>query len=55
VTVVLDTGILDHELVNCHPLRNDRTTTITSAGLMTFLKAEGYEPELIDFGAPLTE
>ncbi len=53
VSVVLDSGILDHDLVNCHPLRNDRTTTLSADGLMAFLSAEGYAPEIIDFGIPL--
>jgi len=53
VTVVLDDGLFDTELVNCHPLRNDATTTITGADLLRFLEAEGYSPERVDFGQPL--
>ena len=55
VTVVLDTGLFESEVINCHPLRNDRTTTISGAGLKAFLAAEGYEPLMIDFGKPLIE
>lgn len=53
VTVVLDKGLFDETLVNCHPLRNDRTTTLSGEALMAFLRAEGYTPEIIDFGEPL--
>lgn len=49
VTVVLDKGLFDHATVNAHPLRNDRTTAVSGEGLMTFIKAEGYEPVIIDF------
>ncbi len=55
VTVVLDTGLFEHETVNCHPLRNDRTTSLTGDGLKAFVAAEGYEPIMIDFGKPLIE
>lgn len=55
VTVVLDSGLFDHDVVNCHPLRNDRTTTLSGDGLKAFLRAEGYEPVMIDFGKPLVE
>lgn len=55
VTVILDEGLFAEELVNCHPLRNDRTTTLKCEDLLTFLKAEGYDPQRIDFGQPLTE
>ena len=53
VTVVLDGGLFEAALVNCHPLRNDRTMTLAGTGLMAFLKAEGHDPEIIDFGQPL--
>ncbi len=51
VTVVLDSGIFDHETVNAHPLRNDKTTRVATADLQRFLEAEGYTPLLHDFGA----
>lgn len=53
VTVVLDDGLFVDDLVNAHPLRNDRTTTVSGADLSRFLAAEGYTPLRIDFGAPL--
>lgn len=55
VTVVLDEGLFGFNAINCHPLRNDKTTTLKSADLLTFIEAEGYKPQRIDFGAPLIE
>jgi prolyl-tRNA synthetase len=49
VTFCLDKSLLDAEFINAHPLRNDRTTTVTPADLMTFLKAHDHEPTLLDF------
>lgn len=48
--VVLDEGILGHELVNAHPLRNDRTTAIPADGLLRFLDACDHPPNVLDFG-----
>jgi Ala-tRNA(Pro) deacylase len=53
LTVVLDEGIFAEELVNAHPLRNDKTTTIAAQDLKRFMAAEGYDPLIVDFGAPL--
>ncbi|MDQ7076983.1 MAG: YbaK/EbsC family protein [Robiginitomaculum sp.] len=49
VRFVLDAALLAHDLVNFHPLKNDATTTITSADLLRFAKATGHEPEIVDF------
>jgi Ala-tRNA(Pro) deacylase len=46
VTVVLDAAMLDHEILNYHPLVNTMTTSISRAGLMKFLKASGHEPRI---------
>ncbi|MTI09390.1 prolyl-tRNA synthetase associated domain-containing protein [Curvivirga aplysinae] len=51
VRMVLDTALMEEELINGHPLRNDRTTAVTPSALMTFLKAEGYDPMMVDFKA----
>jgi Ala-tRNA(Pro) deacylase len=53
LSVVLDAGIFEESHVNAHPLRNDKTTQIASADLKAFMTAEGYSPEIIDFGQPL--
>lgn len=51
VKVVLDAAILREPLVHCHPLRNDRTTTLHTVDLMRFLHATGHEPLVIDLDA----
>ena len=48
VTMVLDSGVMAHDLVNCHPLMNDRTTAISPADLLRFLEAENHSPQMID-------
>jgi Ala-tRNA(Pro) deacylase len=53
VTHVLDTKLLAHELVNCHPLENDATTTLKSADLLRFVRATGHEPVLLDLDQTL--
>lgn len=44
VTVILDAGLMEHELVNCHPLINTMTTTLQRLDLMRFFRATGHEP-----------
>ena len=48
VRPVVDAGLLRHELVNVHPLRNDRTTTIASADLIRFIEACGHKPVVME-------
>lgn len=47
VTLVLDEGLLAHDMVNCHPLTNTATTTIATDGLMTFFRSTGHEPLVV--------
>ncbi len=49
LTVALDTGLLAHDPVNFHPMRNDATLAISPADLLAFLRAVGHEPVLIGF------
>jgi len=53
VIMILDKSLLEAAVINAHPLRNDRTTAISSNDLMTFLKSENHDPILIDFSKPL--
>ena len=46
VTVVLDAGLMQHRLVNCHPLVNTMTTTIATEDLKRFLLATGHNPQI---------
>ena len=48
VTPVLDKKMLEVELLNVHPLRNDASTAITSADLQRFMATLGYKPVIID-------
>jgi Ala-tRNA(Pro) deacylase len=49
VTPVFDAGMLEHDLVNFHPLANDRTTAIAAADLLRFIAASGHRPRIVDF------
>jgi Ala-tRNA(Pro) deacylase len=49
VTVVLDSALLTIDPLNLHPLRNDRTTAMSGADLVTFLKACGHAPRIMTF------
>jgi Ala-tRNA(Pro) deacylase len=51
IAVVLDTALLRVDPLNVHPLRNDRTTAMSGADLVTFLKSCGHPPRLLDFSA----
>ncbi|MBP2300111.1 prolyl-tRNA synthetase associated domain-containing protein [Azospirillum picis] len=51
VRVVLQKAMMEHELLNYHPLLNDRTTAIRSEDLLRFIRACGHEPAIVDFGA----
>jgi Ala-tRNA(Pro) deacylase len=46
VTVVLDAALLRYDLVNCHPLVNTMTTTVSRSGLVDFLAATGHPPRI---------
>jgi Ala-tRNA(Pro) deacylase len=47
IKVVLDKPMMDHAILNFHPLENTATTSIASADLLTFIKATGHEPHVI--------
>lgn len=44
VKVVLDAALLEHDIINAHPLRNDATTSIQRDDLLRFLESTGHEP-----------
>lgn len=48
VCVVIEQRVLACGLLNCHPLRNDRTTTIATSDLLKFLEQVGHPPRIID-------
>lgn len=47
VCVVIEQRVLDIDLLNCHPLRNDRTTAIAMVDLLRFLEGVGHPPRII--------
>ncbi|MFC5760873.1 MULTISPECIES: prolyl-tRNA synthetase associated domain-containing protein [unclassified Rhizobium] len=44
VTFVLDADLMHDEIINCHPLSNDATTSIGRADLIRFMEATGHKP-----------
>ncbi len=48
IKVVLDKPMMDHAILNFHPLENTATTSIAAADLLTFIKATGHEPHVIE-------
>lgn len=48
VQPLLDKAMLDHELLNYHPLTNTATTSIKAADLVTFIDAMGHQPRILD-------
>jgi len=48
VSVVLDAAMMAHETLNFHPLVNAMTTSIAAADLVTFLRATGHEPRILE-------
>lgn len=49
VRVALDAELLEAEPLNFHPLDNAKTTAVSRAGLMRFLKAENHDPLILRF------
>ncbi|MCF1473976.1 MULTISPECIES: prolyl-tRNA synthetase associated domain-containing protein [Rhizobium/Agrobacterium group] len=43
VTFVLDADLMQHDIINCHPLSNDATTSIGRDDLLRFMAATGHE------------
>jgi Ala-tRNA(Pro) deacylase len=43
---------MDSEIINAHPLTNEATTSIRRDDLMTFLKATGHEPLILNVSTP---
>ncbi|CAM9162431.1 unnamed protein product [Chrysoparadoxa australica] len=50
-TLVIDKGLLKYDIINSHPLRNDRTTAISAKDLLAYASACGHKPTIVDFAA----
>jgi Ala-tRNA(Pro) deacylase len=46
VAVVLDAAMMEHAVLNYHPLDNSMTTAIARADLVSFLEATGHPPRI---------
>ena len=44
VTFILDADLMQHDIINCHPLSNDATTSIGRDDLLRFMEATGHTP-----------
>ena len=55
VTVVLDAALMEHAIINAHPLVNTMTTSIACDGLLKFLAATGHPPRIVALSDPLPD
>jgi Ala-tRNA(Pro) deacylase len=44
VKIIIDSGLMEHKVVNAHPLTNEATTSIARDDLLRFLEATGHQP-----------
>jgi len=51
VSVVLDAALMQHDMLNFHPLENNATTSIRQPDLLTFLKACDHDPVIMQVAA----
>lgn len=47
VQLVVDTALMRHQTINCHPLENTATTNIARDDLLRFVRACGHEPRIV--------
>ncbi|MBV2144989.1 prolyl-tRNA synthetase associated domain-containing protein [Falsochrobactrum sp. TDYN1] len=47
VEIILDAGLMQHDIINGHPLTNEATTSIARGDLMRFLEATGHKPRIL--------
>jgi len=52
VTVVLDAGLMQHAVINCHPLTNTMTTSLAGPDLVRFLEETGHSPRIVPVTGP---
>lgn len=51
VKLVLDSGLMENDIINAHPLSNDATTSISSSDLLRFVKETGHDPLVLKVAA----
>ena len=47
VKVILDAALMEHDVINAHPLTNKATTSIGRADLLRFVEATGHEAAIL--------
>ncbi|MCP5000678.1 MAG: prolyl-tRNA synthetase associated domain-containing protein [Hyphomicrobiales bacterium] len=47
VDAILDRELMDHVLINAHPLTNEATTTISTIDLIDFMSRSGHKPKIL--------
>lgn len=47
VTLIIDEPLLESDIINCHPLKNDATTSLKREDLLTFVKHFGHDPLIL--------
>jgi Ala-tRNA(Pro) deacylase len=51
VKFVIDSALLEHKIINAHPLTNEATTSISADDLLRFVLATGHEPSILKVSA----
>ena len=47
VTIVLDAELMKNDIINCHPLSNDATTSVARDDLIRFVEATGHKANIL--------
>ncbi len=55
VQVIIDANLMDHALINCHPMENTATTTIQRNDLLDFIADCGHTPHITKLEATATD
>jgi len=50
--VVLDAGLMENAIINCHPLVNTMTTSVARDDLLKFFDATGHTPRIEPVAGP---
>jgi Ala-tRNA(Pro) deacylase len=52
VTLIFDEALMENDIINGHPLRNDATTSIARDDLRRFVEATGHTFTILNLSAP---
>lgn len=51
--VILDEAMMQHEVLNYHPLHNGASTSIAATDLITFIRSCGHQPRIVALSSPM--